>query len=412
MVGALDDRHKGLLDGASGRRRDRLAEQLLEGFAKHGFEAVTTPVFGPADPLFDLYGEEIWERAFVVEDLDRGAWALRPDFTVPVARAHMQAGGAPARYCYAGPVFRRPADALGPSGAELAAAMADPQQHQVGIEIFGEPSDAARDAEVFALTAEALAEAGAPAYDAVVGDLGVVFALLEALEMPETWRRRLRRHFRRPARFRDLLRSLSDSAERGRAGARLGFLRALGEMPPPEAAIAVTEMMTLSETPQIGVRTPREVAERVLSLAKDARLRPLPTASVDVIEAALAVSGRCADALARLRDLARGAGIDLGGPLDRLEARLEALSERGADVEQLRFDADFGRNLEYYDGFVFEMRAHDAVDAAGRPIKFAGGGRYDSLFAALAGAGGTGVGAALRPDMLVAACERAEAGAA
>ena len=60
----------------------------------------------PADVLLDLYGEDIRARAFVTAD-DGAELMLRPDFTLPIVRLHMEAGAEPARYVYCGPVWRR-----------------------------------------------------------------------------------------------------------------------------------------------------------------------------------------------------------------------------------------------------------------------------------------------------------------
>ena len=81
------------------------------------------------------------------------------------------------------------------------------------------------------------------------------------------------------------------------------------------------------------------------------------------------------EAPARLRALTTGAGVDISPAIDRFEARLEAIENEGIPVAGLAFDATFGRMLEYYDGFVFEMRAPGEGDHP--PL--AGGGRYDAL---------------------------------
>ena len=79
--------------------------------------------------------------------------------------------------------------------------------------------------------------------------------------------------------------------------------------------------------------------------------------------------------LARLRS-----SIDnIDAALDRYEARLAALAARGIALDRLTFAADFGRRLDYYTGFVFEMFAGRK---ASRPV--VGGGRYDRLVSLLA----------------------------
>src|SRR5215469_2534653 len=55
--------------------------------------------------------------------------------------------------------------------------------------------------------------------------------------------------------------------------------------------------------------------------------------------------------------------------------RLETLKALGIADKNVSFAARFGRNMEYYTGFVFELWARDAEG----PVQVAGGGRYDTL---------------------------------
>ncbi|MEO0717624.1 MAG: ATP phosphoribosyltransferase regulatory subunit [Pseudomonadota bacterium] len=390
--------------GVALERLNQVNIELTNIFNDAGFQPIEPGMLQPAEPLFDLYGEEIWDRAFVVEDEARadgdGTLCLRPDFTVPVARAHLAAGGGTGRYGYFGPVFRR-----SPPGEN------QPLQHlQAGIEIIGSADAAAADAEAFDLARKALEWAGVQNYRVVTGDLSIIFSVLEAVAMPDSWRRRLKRHFWRPERFRRVLARFAgeEPADGAIHAERLAFLKAVGGLAPGEAAAAVAEMISLSDTPQIGKRSAKEVAERFLRQAADAREHPLPRESVDLINAVLDIKGTCPQALMRLRELrgsafAPNSGADLEASVDRFAARLDELAARGVDVENLPFDASFGRNLEYYDGFVFEMAAPSHEPGAGE-VKLGGGGRYDHLFKALrASAPIPSVGAALRPEAMVAA---------
>lgn len=381
--------------GAALERLNRVNIELTNIFNDAGFQPIEPGILQPAEPLFDLYGEEIWDRAFVIEDVASaggdGALCLRPDFTVPVARAHLASGGGSGRYGYFGPVFRR-----SPQGEE------QPLQHlQAGFEIIGAADPGAADAEAFDLARKALDWAGVTSWRVVTGDLSIIFSVLDAVSMPDSWRRRLKRHFWRPERFRRVLRMFAGEEPGGALqGERLAFLKAVGGLGAGEAAAAVAEMIALSDTPQIGARSAKEVAERFLRQAADAREHPLPRESVALIDAVLSVSGTCPAALAQLRALGAQAGDGFAASVERFAARLDEFSARGIDVEALPFEAGFGRNLEYYDGFVFEMTA----DTPGGPVKLGGGGRYDGLFKALrAPAPIPSVGVALRPEAMVSA---------
>ena len=62
-------------------------------------------------------------------------------------------------------------------------------------------------------------------------------------------------------------------------------------------------------------------------------------------------------AVDRLAELARAATLDLSAGLDAFRRRLELLEQAGVDLADAEFSAEFGRNLEYYTGFVFEIIA-------------------------------------------------------
>ncbi len=387
--------------GASLDRLNRVTAELTSIFNEAGYEPIEPAILQPAGLLFDLYGEEIWDRAFFVEDGGDDVWCLRPDFTAPVARAHLRrmaadGASATARYGYVGPVFRRPR-----FGEEA------PVQHlQAGVEAIsaagGTVAEAVEaEAEAFQICRKALDWSGVRDVRVVTGDLGVIRGLLDALALPQSWRRRLIRHFRRPERFSALLHRFAGEKGEADGASRMAFLKAIGGMAPADATSALDEMLSAADAPHIGTRSIDEIADRFLRLAADAQAHPLSQEIVTLVEAVLAVQDRSDKALATLADLFSGAGVDLSAPLDRLKARLDALGAKGVDADALSFDANFGRNIDYYDGFVFELTA---TDPSGGELRLGGGGRYDRLFAALGRPNEfSAVGAALRPEAIAAA---------
>src|SRR5205085_907743 len=100
------------------------------------------------------------------------------------------------------------------------------------------------------------------------------------------------------------------------------------------------------------------------------------------IERFLSVAGDPDTAAEELRALARDAKIKLDAALDLFESRAGFLAARGVDVSRIRFSTAFGRGLDYYTGFVFELHAPRAQD--GSPL--VAGGRYDGLLLRLGAA--------------------------
>ncbi len=131
--------------GAGLSRLSAEVERLLALFAEAGALRVEPDALQPADTLLDLYGEDIRARAFVTHDGEQELM-LRPDFTVSVVQNHMAQGCEPARYAYAGPVWRR----------QQAGTARATEYIQAGFELFDGADRAHADAEVFALMARAL----------------------------------------------------------------------------------------------------------------------------------------------------------------------------------------------------------------------------------------------------------------
>ncbi len=82
------------------------------------------------------------------------------------------------------------------------------------------------------------------------------------------------------------------------------------------------------------------------------------------------------------------------------QERLKLLAATGVDLKAAEFSAEFGRNLEYYTGFVFEV----VLPKLGRASPVAGGGRYDRLLKQVGAPRDVpAVGAAVHTERLLAA---------
>ena len=345
------------------------ASQLRAQFEAEGAIPVEPPILQPAEALLDLYGEDIRARAYVTSDALRGEQMLRPDFTVPVVQMHMAGGAEPARYTYAGEVFRRQEH--------------DPDRAnefiQVGYEVFDRANPVGADAEVFALMTQCLKGLE---LRAATGDIGILKAAVEGLRTTDGRIAALRRHIWRPRRFRMLLDRFS-----GRA-----------PVPPSRLALLAAEDPMAAAGSQTGLRSAADVQERITALQDDAAAPPLSELEMTALEALLAVRETAPYALEQLRDIA----VDLPAivpALDRLKVRISALDVWGIDVNNLDFEASYGRtSMEYYDGFVFGFYAERRPDLP--PV--ATGGRYDALTRVLGkGAEIPAVGGVLRPGLML-----------
>jgi ATP phosphoribosyltransferase regulatory subunit len=376
------------------------ARALLDLFARAGYEPVAPSVLQPAGVFLDQIGEQVRGRTYVFTDLAGEELCLRPDLTVPVSRLYLERhpkADRQARYCYNGPAFRF--QPLGPSRTH-------PREfRQAGIECFGAPDRESADIEVVLLAVEAVRSAGLRSFWLRFGDIALFYALIEALELPERWRLKLRHYFWRPPVFHALLNRLARGERPDADGpaAALADTLLAGETP-ERAEELVGTYLEAENLPLAGNRSLREIAERLLDHAADLRSDPLPKEVATVIEYFLAVSGPPREAADRVAMIAKGAGLDIDAGLDAALRRFDRLARDGIDLGRATFAAEFGRKLEYYSGLVFQVEGAGMDET--EPV--AGGGRYDGLLGALGAPREVpAVGSAIHTERLLAAVERA-----
>jgi ATP phosphoribosyltransferase regulatory subunit len=335
-----------------------------------GYDFVEPAILFEARIFVELAGEDLRRRLFLANAADGTEMALRPDYTIPVCLQHLASGAAKRRagYAYLGPIFRQRANE---SGEFL----------QAGVESLGRNDRAAADADLLKLALEAVVLLGAGKTSVRIGDSALFAAVLATLDLGEPWRRRLARAFGDTPRLKALVAKLSGGDQA--APVHEGFLAALDGADHDGAHRVVEDLLALAGIRTVGGRTAGEIADRFLEKASLAAGVRNGARLAKVLNRFLDLAGAPDKAATALRALARAERLDIGKAVDAFEARVENFRKHGIDLGRLAFAADFGRRLDYYTGFVFEV--HDARRSDGRPL--VGGGRYDRLLALLGAAG-------------------------
>ncbi len=371
---------------------DAQAAAILGVFAAHGYARCEPSVLQPAEIFLDRSGEEIRRRTFTLDGPTGNELCLRPDLTIPVCKAHLDARGKfPARLCYHGLAFRH----------QHAEPDRPTQFYQAGAELLGLDNRKAAETEILTLAVEALHAAELDNFEVKLGDLSLFSAFVDALDIPPQWRGRLKRHFWRSGYFEALLARLSGGASSG--AQRL--LAHLGTLDEKDARPAFEGLMDLlGEAPQ-GGRTREEIVDRLIEQSADAAALRLDPRIAKSIAGLLSISGPAAQAVEKIRKLTQAAGVSLDAPLKAMTARLDTLKSLGIDPKRVSFAARFGRNMEYYTGFVFELWSRDAEGA----VQVAGGGRYDTLLEQLGAKHHIpAIGCAIRTERVMAARREAK----
>lgn len=365
-------------------------DRLRGVLAAAGYDFIEPPVLHDADIFLDLAGEDLRRRMYLTASAEGLELCLRPDYTIPVALHHLTAGGDPRRvaaYAYCGPVFRQRPGETG-------------EFWQAGVESIGRTDRADADADVLALAMAALGSVGIDRPTVRIGDQSLFDALLDALPVPDLWRRRLARAFGDTQRLHELIEEMAGRSARP----RLGPIAARhGGFPPTISDVReqVARLFAAGGIPEVGGRTVAEIAERYFEHTALTAGSPESLDAARILTRFLAISGPPDRAALALGALAASETPAMAAAIGAFAERTHGFVRQGIDIDGIHFAANFGRRLDYYTGFVFELADPDRPDAP--PV--VGGGRYDRLLSLIVNRDGTGedvpaVGFALWLDRL------------
>lgn len=373
---------------AAADAREHMAQALLALFAARGFRRIDPPILQPADVFLERSGEELRQKSFVFADPQGQEVCLRPELTIPAILEYLSAdptAASPARFCYSGPVFRaQPSGALGSA-----------EQLQTGGEWLNIAGSLEEEAACMELALEGARLSGATDIELRIGDLGLFFTLVDALGLSALQAERLKRHFWRPAYF-DAPDPSQSTASAHRPSA---LLRHVASLPQKEARALMEDVFALSAIRPAGARSVDEIIARYLEKAAEHRQGSTGEAAhTAAIRAFLEIGGPADTAITALEAFSVKHSMDLEKPLARLRERFAQLSGCTGGGVTVTFAANFGRDLEYYSGLVFDI----VTRLDGHTVTLAGGGRYDGLVSSLSGRPGPhpSIGCAFQTETL------------
>ena len=314
----------------------------------------------PADPFLDTTGEDLRRRIFITQENSGKQFCLRPEFTIPVCLRHLEKGWIKARYAYSGKVFRQ--------------REGDTQEFtQAGFENLGSADTNDADIDCIKTALHVLNQEGQKDLSLVLGDQAIFVSALEALGIPQAWRKKLIRAFGDDAMIKQYLDQMSSQDEPSSNNLPSEVSSALETRNPEALTEAIKGEMLEQGLPLTGGRTPSAIAERLIEKAELASQK-LDADKRAALEEFLAIDVPLKDACDTIEAFENKHGIILSLARDELYARHEGLKD--SDVS-IRYRASFGRRLDYYTGFVFEVYGQE------KNYPLVGGGRYDRLLTLL-----------------------------
>jgi len=324
------------------------SEKIINVFKKDGFVLSEPDVLLDSDYIIQRSGENFRKLMLTFEDDTGKSMCLRPDLTVASCIKYLKENSkATSKIFYSGQAYRRSSN---PKEKII--------NDQLGVEIIGSKKKEADDEKVLKTILKSIDKTKIGNVSIKVGDVSLFEKLIESLKIPERWKLRLKRHFWRPRYFEDLLNRLETNSD-------------VDPMVIDLDKKKFSEMKNLDQNKEIANRKVSEILSRFDRKIKDPRSFSENKKIVKIIREFLKI--HCPiDKIERiLRDFIKKYKLS-----KNILSDLTAIKKLSKISYRTIFLTNFGRNIEYYTGIVFEIYNSSKKEIAR-------GGRYDGLLKSL-----------------------------
>ena len=324
------------------------SENIIKIFKKEGFALSEPDFLLDSDYIIQRSGESFRKLMLTFEDDTGKSICLRPDLTIASCIKYLKDNSKKnSKIFYFGQAYRR-------SSSSKDKVIND----QLGIEILGSKNKSADDLKVLKTVVKSIKKIKIKNISIKVGDVSLFKKLIDSLKIPERWKMRLKRHFWRPKYFEDLLSRLETNSD----------------IDPTTVDIdkkKFTEMKTLNQNNEIANRKISEILSRFHRKIKDPRLFVENKKIARIIRNFLKINCTIDKLEKNLKVFVKKNKISKSVYKD-----LSTIKNLSKINPKIIFSTDFGRDIEYYTGIVFEIYNLSQKEIAR-------GGRYDDLLKSL-----------------------------
>jgi len=323
----------------------KLSEQIVKTFKSNGFVLSEPDVLLDSEYIIQRSGENFRRSMLTFENEDGKVMCLRPDLTVASCIKFLEKKSKSQIY-YSGKAYRR----TNKKGSDLV-------NDQLGIEILGSKNQLQDDFKVVKTILDSAKNIKSKKIQIKVGDIGLFKRLINSLEMPERWKLRLIRHFWRPKYFEELLNRLEKNSD-------------IESVTFDTDKKRLYEIKKMNKDEIIAGRSIAEILKRFDKKINDPRSFNEGKKIVKIIRSFLKISCQLSKLDKNLLDFAKQNNLN-----KNIFKEFRSIQNLKKLNQKVRFITNFGREIEYYTGIVFEI-------FSGKK-EIARGGRYDDLLKSL-----------------------------
>ncbi len=323
----------------------KLSEQIIKTFKSNGFVLSEPDVLLDSEYIIQRSGENFRRSMLTFENEDGKVMCLRPDLTVASCIKYLEKKSKSKIY-YSGQAYRR-------SNKKKSELIND----QLGIEILGSKNKLQDDYKVITTILNSAEKIKSKEIEIKVGDISLFNSLINSLDMPERWKLRLIRHFWRPKYFEELLKRLEKNSD-------------IDSVTFDSDKKRFYEMKKMRQDKIIAGRSISEILKRFDKKIKNPRSFNEGKQIVKIIRSFLKINCKLSKLDETLLDFAKKNNLK-----ENIFKEFKSIQNLKKLNIKVNFITNFGRDIEYYTGIVFEI-------FSGKK-EIARGGRYDDLLKSL-----------------------------
>ena len=321
------------------------SEVIIKTFKSNGFVLSEPDVLLDSEYIIERSGEKFRSSMLTFESEDGKTMCLRPDLTVASCINFLQKKTSSKIY-YSGQAYRRSSNKS-----------SNFINNQLGIEILGSKNQIQDDFKIISTIISSTKKIKSKKIQIKVGDISLFKSLINALDMPERWKLRLIRHFWRPNYFEELLKRLEKNTD-------------IDAVTFDTDKERFYEMKKMDKDKVVAGRSISEILKRFDKKIKDPRSFSDGKKIVKIIKSFLKINCKLSQLDKKLLDFAQKNNLKKN--IFKDFKSIQNLKKLKQDVN---FITNFGRDVEYYTGIVFEVFSGNK--------EIARGGRYDDLLKSL-----------------------------
>jgi len=325
----------------------KLSENILKIVKSRGYKYIELDAVIGADQIIQRSGENFRQYMFSFQDSNGNEMCLRPDLTIASCLRYLKnKTKVKEKIFYSGQAFRKIKDQKGKV-----------IRNQIGYEIIGSKTIKQDDNEIIQTSINAIQKIKKTQLKIEIGNIKLFNLLLDKLKLPKRWKLRLSRHFWREKYFESLLKRLETNSDIDVLSVALDKKR-------------YKKMKLENKKQVVAGRKISAILNRFNSKIKDPRKFSEGKKTSFIIRQYLKISCPINDARKNLDNFFSKykIKIDLKDEFFPIKNKLAK--------NKIIFSTNFGRELEYYTGMVFNIKDQFNTNLIQ-------GGRYDNLLSNL-----------------------------